>query len=226
MTYGPRVIGVLLTGRLDDGVAGLGVVKERGGLTVVQDPRDALYSDMPSKALRQVGADFKVPLADLPQLLARLAGEPVEAEPGPPVSRLAETESRFDHMEMATMENLDAIGVRAGLTCPECNGPLWKVDDPSIVRYRCLVGHGYTARSMLEAQRQAQEVYLWQALRLMKERASLLFELRARAEDAELPSEAAPFARQLAELAQDIPVIQEMLERDGASPEGAPPSAG
>lgn len=217
MSYGARVIGVILTGRLDDGTAGLAVVKERGGLSIVQDPRDALYPSMPTSALRHVGADYTVPLADIPQLLARVAGQPTGTDAPPPVSRLREVESRFDTTEKLTMQNLDAIGSRAGLTCPDCHGPMWKVKDPAVDRFRCLVGHGHTAASILEAQEESQESYLSQALRLMNERASLLFEMRARAEDTERAVEALPYAAELAQLEKDISVIREMLERNGAS---------
>jgi two-component system chemotaxis response regulator CheB len=216
MSYGARVIGVILTGMLDDGTAGLAAVRERGGLSIVQDPEEALYSSMPRSALRHVGADFVARLIDIPPLLTRLVSEQQKPDQGVPRSLLREVESKFDQMEPATMEDLDAIGSRAALTCPECHGPLWKIADPTLPRFRCLVGHAYTAQGSLEAQMEGQEDYLWQALRLMKERASLILELMAPGEDGQTAEERATYEAQLKQLERNISILQAMLDDNGA----------
>jgi two-component system chemotaxis response regulator CheB len=216
MGYGARVIGVILTGMLDDGTAGLAAVRERGGLSIVQDPDEALYSSMPRSAVRRVGADFVARLIDIPPLLTTLVGEPEKPAPGLPLSRLREVEFKFDQMEVPTMEDLDAIGSRAALTCPECHGPLWKIADPTLQRFRCLIGHAYTAQGNLEAQIDGQENYLSQALRLMKERASLILELMATAEDAQTADERAMYEAQLKQLKKNMSIIQAMLEENGS----------
>ena len=69
---GPGVVGVVLTGARDDGTAGLVAIKRRGGVTVVQDPDDALFRWMPESALRYAEVDHSVPLVKMAPLLARL----------------------------------------------------------------------------------------------------------------------------------------------------------
>jgi two-component system chemotaxis response regulator CheB len=81
IAYGPRVIGVVLTGALDDGTAGLLAIKQRGGIAVVQDPQDALYPGMPQSAVDHVQVDYCVPLADMGALLAGLVSEPIATAP-------------------------------------------------------------------------------------------------------------------------------------------------
>jgi two-component system chemotaxis response regulator CheB len=212
-SYGARVVAVVLTGMLDDGTAGLAAVRERGGLAIIQDPEEALYSSMPRSALRHAGADFVARLIDIPPLLTKLVAEPVRADNGFSLPRLRDVESKFDQMETPAMDELDTIGSRAGLTCPECHGPIWELNDPTIPRFRCLVGHGYTGQGILEAQAEGEEAYLWQALRLMRERASLISEMAKRPVDDEVAGDRDDEA-QLQRLQKNITVIEAMLERD------------
>lgn len=72
--FGPRVIGVLLSGYLDDGTAGLAAIKECGGIAIVQDPKDALVPNMPRSALLNVGVDYSLPAAEIAPLLVGLTG--------------------------------------------------------------------------------------------------------------------------------------------------------
>lgn len=212
--YGPRVVGVILTGMLDDGTAGLSAVKERGGTRIVQDPKDALYPSMPKSALRYVGADYTVPVTEIAPLLARLAREPIKTPENLPISRLNEIESRFVQMETMSMQDMDSIGSHAGVSCPECHGPMWKIKDGTLQRYRCHVGHAYTAQTMAEGQIEAQEIHLWQALRLMKERVSLIWEMRCLAEDGERESEANSWDAKVKQLQRNIDSIQGMLQEE------------
>lgn len=210
--YGPRVIGVILTGMLDDGTAGLAAVKERGGLSVVQEPLDALYPSMPESALRYVGADFVLPVSQMSALLARLVREPTQAPEDIPASRLLEIECRFVEMETMSMKDMDVIGVHAGVSCPECHGPIWKIRDGRLERYRCHVGHAYSAQTMVAGQIEAQETHLRQALRLMKERVSLIWELRSHAEDEARHTDVEACEAQVAQLQKNIALIQTMVE--------------
>jgi two-component system, chemotaxis family, protein-glutamate methylesterase/glutaminase len=220
--YGPRVVGVILTGMLDDGTAGLSAVKERGGTTVVQDPKDALYPSMPTSALRYVGADYTLRLSEIAPLLARLAREPTSAPENVPVSRLNEVESKFVQMETMNMQDMDTIGSHAGVSCPECHGPMWKIKDGRLQRYRCHVGHAYTAQTMVAGQIEAQETHLWQALRLMKERVSLIWEIRCHAENDGREEDTEACDAKVRQLQANIALIQEMLqEEDPAATTGS-----
>jgi len=210
--YGSSVIGVILTGGLDDGTAGLSAVKESGGTTVVQDPADALYPSMPTSALRYVGADHTVPLVEIAPLLAFLVKRPTETAVVLPVSRRNEIESNFVQMKAMPMKDMDVIGSYAGVSCPECHGPMWKIHDEKLHRYRCHVGHAYTAQAMAEGQIEAQETHLWQALRLMKERVSLIWEMRCHAENDKRSSDAESSDAKIKQLQNNIALVQAMLE--------------
>lgn len=213
LAYGPRVVGVILTGMLDDGTAGLCAVKERGGIAVVQDPDDALYSSMPRSAIRHVSCDYILPTSQIASLLTRLASEQTRDSHNPPITRLMATESRFVEMETMSIADMDAIGSHAGVSCPECHGPIWKIKDGTLQRYRCHVGHAYSAQSMVTGQIEAQETHLWQALRLMKERVSLIDEMRAHTPQEQEGSETGFYAGEVKQLQSNILQIQEMLER-------------
>jgi two-component system, chemotaxis family, protein-glutamate methylesterase/glutaminase len=210
--YGPRLVGVILTGMLDDGTAGLSAVKERGGTTVVQNPEDALYPSMPTSALRHVGGDFILPVSEIAPLLARLVREPTKTRENLPVSRLIEIETKFVEMEAMSMKDMDAIGSHAGISCPECHGPIWKIKDGTLHRYRCHVGHAYTAQAMAAGQVEAQEVHLWQALRLMKERVSLILEMRLHTRNDGPKQASDPYQAEVQQLEEQIAVIQGMLQ--------------
>lgn len=211
-TYGPRVAGVILTGMLDDGTVGLAAVKERGGVAVVQDPLDALYPSMPRSALEHVQVDYAVPLAEVAQLLARLVNEPTKIQDDVRLSDLITIESGFAQMKTIKPEEMNRIGDPAGLSCPECYGPLWKIRDGTIHRYRCHVGHAYTAASMMQGQCEAQETSLWQALRLMRERAALLREMERAAQDHPLQDDGRQAQATLAHLEENIALVQKMIQ--------------
>lgn len=139
VAYGPRVIGVILTGNLDDGTRGLSAVKRCGGLAVVQDPNEALYPSMPASALHSTQVDHVTRLSDLPALLTRLARMPAGESMQPPP--MVEVESRMSGRETDEEELLDRIGTRSSLTCPECHGALWGLEDGNLLNFRCHVGH-------------------------------------------------------------------------------------
>lgn len=215
--YGSRVVGVILTGMLDDGTAGLSAVKERGGITVVQDPEDALYPSMPTSAIRHVSCDFVLPISEIASRLTRLTREPASNSEVVPLSRLMEIESRFAEMETMSMKDMDTIGSHAGVSCPECHGPIWKIKAGTLHRYRCHVGHAYTAQSMLAGQIEAQETHLWQALRLMKERVSLIEEMQLHTPPAQMESEDKFYSIEVKQLQFNIRQIQEMLDGVGSA---------
>jgi two-component system, chemotaxis family, protein-glutamate methylesterase/glutaminase len=167
-----RLIGVVLTGDLDDGTAGLAAVKSCGGTAIVQDPLTAFEPSMPATALANVAVDHCVPLADIAPLLARLAGtEPKTVAVAPPQD-LAREQAIFEGKQ--AMENLAKVGQPSTLTCPECGGGLWELKDTRPLRYRCHTGHGYSARTLESAQASAAEHALWSSVRALQEREMLL----------------------------------------------------
>lgn len=169
VAYGQRVIGVLLTGLLDDGTAGLYAIKQQGGLTVVQDPLDALFGDMPRNAIQKVAVDYVLGLADIPTILVRLTEEELDIEEYAVPERLVlETE-----IAEGVMENSASVGTPSVFSCPECGGVLQEIREGEPLRFRCQVGHAYTAKALADGQTDRLEDALWSALRMLEERAHL-----------------------------------------------------
>ncbi|WP_308199050.1 chemotaxis protein CheB [Saccharothrix sp. S26] len=161
--------GVLLSGVLDDGVAGLHAIAERGGRVVVQDPGDALYPSMPQHALQAVTSDYVVAAHDIGEVLAKIASEQVEVVPNTAPELLVwENEIAGGGRVEKTA---GAVGGASEFACPDCHGVLTDIDGG--VRYRCRVGHAWTAEALLAAQGSALERAIWTALRTLEEKAAL-----------------------------------------------------
>ena len=172
VVHGPHVIGVILSGTLDDGTSGLGAVKHCGGVAVVQDPDDARFPDMPKSAAEHVDVDYSVPLSQMADLLVRLvAGAPGDPTPPPP-ELLMEVE--MARAGGGSAEFLDGLGDLTPLTCEACGGPLWEIRNETIMRFRCREGHSYTAKALLEEQKDGVEQSLWAAVQTMDERVRIL----------------------------------------------------
>lgn len=163
--YGPAVVGVVLTGALDDGTAGLLAVKAQGGVAVVQSPNDALCAGMPQSALDHVAIDHCLPLAEIPRLLVELASRPIAPEkaPGEEAMFIEEQDGHED-------EQPDAKP--SAFTCPECHGTLFERTDSEVLQFRCRIGHAFSAESLLAEMDVALEGALWTAVRSLEESAA------------------------------------------------------
>jgi two-component system, chemotaxis family, protein-glutamate methylesterase/glutaminase len=143
---GARTIGVVLTGTLGDGASGLWAVRQAGGISVVQDPTDAAFSEMPLTALNRAQPDHVVRLGDMPALFNALVHQPAgEAKPVPPSLKFEVQMARGGRAEM---EEMDSFGRRSVLACPDCGGVMWEIDEGELSRFRCHVGHVYTTEMM------------------------------------------------------------------------------
>ncbi|HYS13311.1 MAG TPA: chemotaxis protein CheB [Burkholderiaceae bacterium] len=171
--YGPRVVGIVLSGSLDDGTAGLWAIKSCGGTTVVQEPNEALYPEMPSNALMHNRVDHRLLVNEIAPLLVRLAGEParVPVQQERPASIRDEVEFTRLNRDMNTMGNL---GMLSPFTCPTCRGALWEINEAGHLRYRCHTGHAFSQASLLLEQGSAAEESLYAALRTIEEKAAAL----------------------------------------------------
>lgn len=172
LCYGRRVVGLILSGMLDDGSAGLAAIKQRGGVAIVQDPDDALFPGMPRSALESVAVDHLLPITEIAQTLVRLAGEPVGEEDAPMPDDM-EIESEIAAFEATAMQGDKRPGTPSGFGCPDCGGSLWELHDGELIRFRCRVGHAWTANSLLAEQSEGVEMALWTAYRALEERAAL-----------------------------------------------------
>lgn len=172
-SYGSRVVGIVLSGLLDDGAAGLMAVRMRGGLAVVQDPAEAAYPEMPARAIQYSGADCILRVRDMPKLLVKLAQEK-------PSSKSTAAEEEMPQQEKPDKADLEASptdekeGTPSTFACPECHGVLWEVKEGELLRFRCRVGHGYTADALRIAMSEATEDALWASMRALEEKAALL----------------------------------------------------
>lgn len=173
---GPRTIGVILTGARSDGAAGMAAIKRRGGITVIQDPVEAPFPSMPASVLRYTKVDYSLPLQEIPPLLAQLSRQSANEEGNYPVSENIEIEARIAQQEMDSDElikSVEKLGKISRLTCPDCHGALWEIYDDEILRFRCHVGHAYSAESLNNGQDQMLEVALWSAVRALEEQMML-----------------------------------------------------
>ena len=175
--YRSRVIGVVLTGTLDDGTDGMRLIKQRGGATVVQDPDDAAYGDMPESAIRYVGPDRIVPLAEMGAVLFDLIDAPL----GPPPESGTDPEPQPIDLVEVEFGREPIEGDPTLLTCPDCGGVMLERSEGGVVRFACQVGHAYSPESLDEEQGEALESALWTAIRTLDERADLLRRMARRA---------------------------------------------
>jgi two-component system chemotaxis response regulator CheB len=172
LSWGPRVIGVVLTGQMDDGTAGLKAIKECGGIAIVQDPATAEEPEMPQSAMNNVRVDHCVPLGAIAPLLHKLVGSrPARDVPAPPERLVREMAINQGDM---SVENLSAIAEPSSLTCPDCGGSLWEMKEQQPLRFRCHTGHAYSVLSLGRAQGEQAEHALWSSIRALREREMLL----------------------------------------------------
>ena len=174
--YNNRVIGVILSGALDDGTAGLWTIKQRGGLAIVQDPSDAEVPSMPQNALREVAVDYSVPMAEMARLLVRLATEQIK-ETSQAV--MEDDEKNRIEIRIAEEQNAFAMGVMqlgelSPFTCPDCHGVLLILKNGNLKRFRCHTGHAFSANSLLATVTENIEDSLYTAIRGVEESILLL----------------------------------------------------
>lgn len=179
--YGRQAIGIILTGSLDDGTVGLQAIKKAGGIAIVQDPEDAFCADMPRSAIDHVQVDYVVPVTEIPALLAQLVPQHVVAGNGAGKNESVVKEIKFAEADMATIEDENKLGNPSQFACPECGGVLWEMDDEGMLRFRCRVGHAYTAQTLDAHQSEAVEGALWAAIRGLEESASLARKMATKA---------------------------------------------
>jgi two-component system, chemotaxis family, protein-glutamate methylesterase/glutaminase len=167
--YGPAVIGVILTGNLDDGTAGLGAIKRLGGIAIVQDPQEALFPSMPQHALNHVKADHVVPLAQLPSLLVSLTAAPPEDMGEFVVPDHMNVEVNIAKEQNPIDAGLERVAQPSRFACPECHGVLLQMKEEGLTRFRCHTGHAYSIESLLADISHGIDEALWNTIRALEE---------------------------------------------------------
>jgi len=217
INYGARVIAVLLSGALDDGTAGIRAVQRTGGITIVQDPADAIYPSIPESAIQNNWIDHIVAAAEIGPLLRRLVEERASEEGGPVVPEDLAREVGIIKQEFESPQMIAAVNELGDLTmftCPECQGALWELKDGELLRYRCHVGHAYSVDSLDAAQGEKLEAALWSALRALEERGALSRRMAKQAREREHHGLAERFERRADETDQHVESMRQILVAD------------
>jgi two-component system chemotaxis response regulator CheB len=223
VAYGSQVIGIVLTGFLDDGASGLYAVKEQGGKAVVQDPLDALHSSMPIQAMKAVAVDYCVPIAEMAALLVRLTKEVFQEKRGNPVLEQMKIEVKVAREDNAFESGIMKLGKLSPYTCPECHGVLLQLHEGNLIRFRCHTGHAYSLNSLLLEVTESIETSLWSTLRGIEESQLLMRHMADHLHEANNPQMAELFkqkaedAKQQAELVRQAVMSNEILTREKLS---------
>src|SRR5215211_7970860 len=220
--YGPRVIGIVLSGALYDGSMGLLAIKTRGGMAIVQDPKEAIVDSMPRRAIERVTAEHILPVAGIAAAITDLVRQPVTAQGGSSMVNTIDPEERLeaviaeDFVEQASDGRTEETTI---FTCPDCGGVLWQGaegSEGSVLRFRCHVGHAFAPEVLLSQKSEELETALWSSLRLLKEKATLTLQLANRTRTSGNGKAAAQAAERIADQAKlderHAQIIQELLE--------------
>lgn len=172
VAYGNGVIGIILTGYLDDGTSGMSAIKRCGGICIAQDPADAAHPDMPQSVIRNVGTDYCVPLAQMGALLEKLAARKVGVSKKPPADLVIE--AKIAQRVVSDLKSVETLGSQVPFNCPGCGGILWQMKHGELLRYRCHTGHAFSSAALLAQQSEKIEETLWVALRMFEEHQNLI----------------------------------------------------
>jgi two-component system chemotaxis response regulator CheB len=207
-TFSTRVIGIILTGMLDDGTSGMSNIKRAGGITVVQDPNEADYPDMPLSVLDTVVVDHTESLSKMGELLAEIIRntDPKEIE----VPHDIKVESAIDQRVSTRIENISQFE-KVEVNCPDCGGGLYVTQKEHPTHYRCHVGHSFTDRELLIRISEVMENTFWTSLRMMEERRALLLKLAKKDQERGYASTASRHLEKAKEMEVHIENLKQIL---------------
>jgi two-component system chemotaxis response regulator CheB len=209
VAYGARVIGVILSGALDDGSAGFVDIKKIGGLAIVQSPEDAFFPGMPRNAMNAVDVDYAVPADELPALLSKLCRENVDTHME--ASDSTQYEAGVAANRLLSEERMREVASPSIFTCPDCGGDLFEYKDNAPLRFRCSIGHAINGVSLLAAQSDKVEEALATSFRVMVENSRLYRRLMEDYSRRNLHFSAEGMKKKAEELEKHILTIQELL---------------
>ena len=208
--YRENVIGIILTGLLNDGTAGMSAIKQCGGATIVQDPNEAEFPDMPISVIEQMEVDSVASLSEIgnsiTQLMTRTKKQNVE------VPAIIAAESALSAKVVTGIEHVAEIGEKTLFACPDCGGGLWMVENNSNdAHYHCHIGHSYTEKDLAMVQVEAIEATLWVALRMMEERKLMLHKMAGQERNRGLKRVSDIHLKNATDLALHIDKLKEVL---------------
>ncbi|WP_047545525.1 chemotaxis protein CheB [Psychroserpens sp. Hel_I_66] len=167
-----KCVGVLLTGRLNDGTSGLSAIQRCGGLTIIENPETAEFSSMPSFANQTIDVDYIVNLEDMADVIISIHNEELPIKKEIPLSIVKENDIAMRIKSQIELQ--EELGEQVPISCASCGGPLWQIKDAKQVRYRCHVGHAFTQEALLRSQDSALEEALWLSIRTLEEKRTLM----------------------------------------------------
>lgn len=211
VSYGPRAVGIVLSGMLDDGTAGLWAIKDQNGIALVQDPGEAMYPSMPESAISHVRVDLAAPVAALAQHVAQIAAGPGDDRVRGAGSPLHRTETEIANEGNALKLGVMSMGQVSGYTCPDCHGVLVQIEEGPIVRFRCHTGHAFSLLTLLAEVSEAIDKGLWDTIRSLEERVLLLRQLGALSDQAGRGKEGREYLRCADETETRIKPVRELV---------------
>lgn len=214
--YDSRVVGVVLTGSLDDGTIGSQIIKSCGGIVVVQEPNDATFPCMPRSVVENVKVDYCLPLLQISPLLIHLVNTSVEKKVRDTIPD-DKKKASLEIMQMKgnSIDNIEELGKPSAFICPECNGGLYELHEGELIHYRCKVGHAYSPLILGMEQSEKIESALWAALRLLKENVDLNHKLALKARERNDNLTAVRFEENAHDANQHAEVLQQILIKRG-----------
>lgn len=206
------VIGVVLSGALDDGTSGLWSIKQLGGIAIVQDPQEAAFGSMPLNALERVDIDYRLPAKEIGPLVARLAGTGARraSRSSEEINKRIRIETEVAASTNAFKRGIMEYGALAPFTCPECHGALVEIIEGPLIRYRCHTGHGFTTSALLAGITESVEPALWEVTRALEECVMLLDHMGRHLADAGRSDDARRFAQKARETEARARALQEL----------------
>jgi two-component system chemotaxis response regulator CheB len=215
--FGPRVIGVVLSGGLDDGTAGLWTIKDRGGIAIVQDPTEAQHPSMPRSAKEQVEIDYCLPVAAIAARVVELTRQPIAEKEQTPMAAKLTSETQVGLQKEDTAAEAPQLGEPSAFTCPDCHGALLRIQNGRIIHYRCHTGHAFSPQSLIAALTEATENALWNALRILQEEELLLQHMAQHATESEREERAVLLLQHVQENQEQADLVRKALRVQGAA---------
>ena len=223
VNYGNRVIGIILTGLLEDGTSGMYAIKQTGGICIVQDPDEAEFSDMPRSVLNKIKVDHCATLDDIPGILQRIIAGPLPEQMEVPNE--LQIEADITERMMTDINEMKKIADRSDFMCPDCGGGLWAVKNDPIHRYRCHTGHVYTEKLLNELKDEKIEESIWVCLRMLEEKANLLMLMSHRESNEGKMDTASAHQRRVDDINRHISRLKSFLTRLSQDLYDTPPAA-
>ena len=208
-SHAEKVIGIILTGFLNDGSVGMQAIKRSGGYCIVQDPNEAEYPDMPLAVLESIEVDNVLPLKKIGEAILERINTAEIPHVQPPEHIVAE--SRLSEKAATAIEHVSSLGEQTAFTCPDCGGRLWRLQNGKLKHYRCHIGHVYSEQDLVLRQNETIEQTLWVAVRMMEERKLLLEKMAKRHSSRGLEKLTTHYLNQVTDLQHHITKLKELL---------------